>query len=427
MKKFLIVMTTVLVALAFAMPAASADFKMTWSGVMEVRANLISNDVVTPKANDSTNAWYYQKLVIEPVFHINDKVRIHNKVTIMERTWNGAPNEAGVAGNYSFNHNFWWEQCYLSFPLFDGHLYVGRMSGGGWAYPFMDDPDNRDRIKYVRKVGHMVLLGVIEKLSEADGAMAGMGGGAGFATADTDIDAIAVGAIIPFSKNVVFKPLLYWVNYGGSSAGGVYSGGANKYLTLNGLMIKAGNFQFDTEIDYIWGDGRSLVLSPDPEGDFDWKQLMFWAQGKFTFGPGELALGLWYIQGDDKVDDELNTSYGMGNDFQPLLILTGEDASLLGDINGGGTRNGAGVAGVQGSTGMWAGYLSGAYKISDVHKLSAILGYIQADTVDQFVGINGKKPDKEFGWEFDLGLDWQLMPNLTWTNTMGYLFTGEFF
>jgi hypothetical protein len=32
MKKFLIVMTSVLVALAFAMPAGAADFKVTWGG-----------------------------------------------------------------------------------------------------------------------------------------------------------------------------------------------------------------------------------------------------------------------------------------------------------------------------------------------------------------------------------------------------------
>jgi hypothetical protein len=42
------------------------------------------------------------------------------------------------------------------------------MPGGGWAYPFQNWDRNRDRIKYVRKFGPVLLIGVIEKLLEAD-------------------------------------------------------------------------------------------------------------------------------------------------------------------------------------------------------------------------------------------------------------------
>ena len=115
------------------------------------------------------------KMLIQPTLHINDKVRIHSRITILERVWTGNVQVAGNGsfdndgGDYRGNNEFWVEQLYVSFPLFGGTMYVGRMSGGSWAYPWQNTEDNRDRIKYVRKFGHVVVVGLIEKLAEGDG------------------------------------------------------------------------------------------------------------------------------------------------------------------------------------------------------------------------------------------------------------------
>jgi hypothetical protein len=376
------------------------------------------------------------RLQVEPVFHINDNLRIHNKVTVMERNWGGNvdyvvtpgtydannPYSAGgpVGGNYSYAHNFWWEQCYLAFPLMDGTLTAGRMSGGEWAYPFMDDPENRDRIKYVKKVGHNVILGVIEKLSEEDGGGALASSSSDFLQSNADVDAYAVGAVIPLSKDIIFKPLIYYVNYQAdalSSFTTAYKYGADKYLTLNGIMVKSGNFKLDAEIDYIWGAINGAPGSPDT----DWKQLLWWFDAGITQGPTELALGAWYVQGDKSAtDNESNTIYGMGNEFQPLLIMTGDRANLLNDHD---ATNATGVGvdnGSSGKSGMDAFYLRGTHKMNDTTSMRFIWGMIRADEMQ-----NGY--DKDLGMEFDVGVDLQLVDNLKYSATLGYMWTGDYY
>jgi hypothetical protein len=458
MKKFLIVMTSVLVALAFAMPAGAADFKMTWGGYMDVTGYSISAfpvDVgIGPgQDRDSTNSWFQQELVITPTFHINDKVRIHNKITIMERNWGGTQGgavwyspgtlEAAGAGgsggaaigeDQSGAHNFWWEQCYMSFPLFGGTLSVGRMSGGQWGTLYHDDEDNRDRIKYVRKFGHIVVLAVYEKLEEGDGGTF-LPGVAPNATSSSDLDAYAVGAIIPFSKNFIYKPLIYFVDYQDGSVTGPGGGpgiftarpfGATRWLFLNEIMFKVGPFKFDAEITHIWGTiDRGPALK-----DLDEREWLWWAEGSFTFGPAEIALGHWYLEGDgeSRVGTTDRTGmYGTGNMWEPLLIMYSNDIGIFNDTTG--VANAGTGSGASGYLGF---YLRGAYNISDSMKLSAIFGYLEADEMNRgsktvLAGQPARTADKELGQEFDIQFDWKFLPNIKYTAAFAYMWTGDYF
>ena len=461
-------MTSVLVALAFAMPAGAADFKMTWKGYMDVTGYSVSDAVVDAGVGpgldrDSTNSWYQQELVIRPTFHINDKVRIHNKITIMERAWGGTQggavaytpgtldaNSAGallgganatggpLGEDQSGAHNFWWEQCYVSFPLLGGTLYVGRMGGGRWGTLYMDDEDNRDRIKYVRKFGHIVVLGVIEKLEENDGGpFTGLANPN--ANSASDVDAYAVGAIIPFSKNFIYKPLFYYVNY---QSGSVTLGnsiapyptfsargwGAVRKLFLNEIMFKTGPFKFNTEIVYIWGERETAAGVPD----VDESQWVWWAEGSFTFGPAEIALGAWFIEGqDDTVADrnpEINTLYGTGNMWEPLLIMYSNDIGLYNDSAG--VWNNSGLALT--ASGFEGFYIRGAYKISDSMKLSAIFGLVNAEEMHRGTKIDSTgawtlTADDELGQEFDIQFDWKFLPNIKYTAAFGYMWTGDYY
>jgi hypothetical protein len=455
-------MTTVLVALAFAMPAGAADFKMTWKGYMDVTGYSVSaapQDVAPGSGNgqDSTNSWYQQELVIQPTFHINDKVRIHNKITIMEREWGGtqggvvayAPGtlDSNSVGNgtggpwgedQSGAHNFWWEQCYLSFPLLGGTLSVGRMGGGRWGTLYMDDEDNRDRIKYVRKFGHIVVLGVIEKLEENDGGtpLKYNTPGTPFSSSSSDVDAYAVGAVIPFSKNFIYKPLLYFVDYqtGSVTLGNniapyanfsARANGATRWLFLQEFLFKTGPFKFNAEIIYVWGD----IERPRGVKDLDESQWLWWAEAGFTFGPAEIALGHWYLEGDDESNPLTNDRtgmYGTGNMWEPLLILYSNDIGIFNDSNG--VANGGTGSGNSGFLGL---YLRGAYKISDSMKLSAILGWLEADEMNRGTKVDStgaltRTADEELGWEFDVQFDWKFLPNITYSAAFGYMWAGDY-
>ncbi|MBW2346154.1 MAG: hypothetical protein JRF53_19595 [Deltaproteobacteria bacterium] len=441
MKKFALILIVTVVALCLAAPAM-AGLKLTTKGYMDVTGITIDGNILdrgavvgaaevppTRGTNDSANSWYQMEMVVNPTLHINDKVRIHGRFTLMERGWGGntvgTNEDSGAFGvinqNYRGAHNFWWEQLYLSFPLAGGTLYVGRMSGGGWAYPFQNASDNRDRIKYVRKVGHIVLVGLIEKLAEFDGGgplTAAPAAGDVFDTSHSDVDAYAVGSVIPFSKNIIYKPLFYYIDrqIGGGSDG--YTA-----IFMQGLMIKAGPFKLDTEINYRWTDRENMFLNGATGLMEDWDEGLWswWADAGVTFGPAEIALGAFFVEGTDSVNAWNNQSlWGIGADFEPLLLLTSEDAGLI--WNASGVANGS-----SGTSGFEAYYLRGVYKISDAMKISAILGYVEAEEMMAGTHWDGvRTADDELGWEFDIGFEWKFMPNIKYVAEFAYLDAGDY-
>jgi hypothetical protein len=456
MKKFLLILTVTVVALCLAAPAM-AELKLTTKGYMDVTGININNNIIdrgigAGNTNDSAASWYQMEMVVDTVLHINDKVRIFGQFTVMERGWGGnsvGTNEDGGAfGNAALNqnyrgaHNFWWERLYLSFPLFGGTLYVGRMGGGGWAYPYQDAEDNRDRIKYVRKFGHITVLGVIEQLAEADGAVNGLNaltiapaGGDPFDTSHGDVDSYAVGAVIPFSKNILYRPLFYYIDRQNTAAAAGF-GGADGYtgIFMQGLMIKAGPFKMDAEVNYRWTDRKNVFQNPGPDrilgtiddlGAEDWDegQWSYWIDAGVTFGPAEIALGTFFLEGTDERFNrwENRSLWGIGAEFQPLLLLTSEDCGLL--WNSAGVPNGS-----VGLSGFEAYYLRAGYKISDSMKLTAILGYMEADEMlagSHWDGV--RSADDEIGWEFDIGFEWKFMPNIKYVAEFAYLATGDYF
>jgi hypothetical protein len=433
MKKFLLIVTVTVVALCLAAPAM-AELKLTTKGYMDVTGININNNIVDRGTgpglvtNDSAASWYQMEMVVDTTLHINDKVRIHGQFTVLKRGWGGgalgtledtsAAGAAGLNGNYRNSNNFWWERLYMSFPLFGGTLYVGRMGGGGWAYPYQDAEDNRDRIKYVRKVGHIVVLGVIEKLAEGDTANTGFNvlratpaAADAFDTSHGDTDAYAVGAIIPFSKNIIYKPLLYYIDL--QAASDAYQG-----IFMNGLMIKAGPFKLDTEINYRWIEWENFAGTRDrDEGQWSW-----WADAGVTFGPAEIALGTFYLEGTDSANAWENKSlWGIGAEFQPLLLLTSEDCGLLWNATGVWNNSSAATG-----SGLLAFYLRANYKISDSMKLSGILGYVEADEMLRGSHWNGGTANDDIGWEFDIGFEWKFMPNIKYVAEFAYLWAGDY-
>jgi hypothetical protein len=425
MKRFFFGLAVVAVALCLAMPAM-ADLKMTTTGYMNVRGLYLDGNIRNFSEtieNKSSDAWYQMEMVIDPTFHVNDKVRIHSRVTIMERVWNGGNGAefdttgfgitANRGGNYRAEHNFWWEQLYMSFPLFDGTLSVGRMSGGAWGFPFQDSESNRDRIKYVRKFGNITILGLIEKLGEGDGAQAltlTPAPGDRFTQSFSDTEAYAVGAVVPFSKDIVWRPLVYYIQHQQAAAN---SSGYTLYIS-NALGLKMGPFFLDGEINY-WNRKFDNFFNP---GDLKGDQWAGWVDTGMNFGPAQVAVGGFYLQGEgDKsaADNPKRQSLTtVGEEFQPMLLLFNEDVGLL--------WNTAGVPnGTIGLSGYQAIYLRGAYKLTDTMKLSGLAGYLMADKMEL------ENTDDDIGMEFDLKFEWKLMDNLTYVIDGGYLLAGNYF
>jgi hypothetical protein len=299
------------------------------------------------------------------------------------------------------------------------------MSGGDWGHTFADDNENRDRIKYVRKFGHIVLLGVIEKREENDGGTIAprLGAVNDFQRSHSDEDGYAIGGIIPFSKSFIWRPLVYWIHgqgTGATEAAAINNGNRDREIVIifNDFIVKAGNFKLDAEIAYVTGSDKTLELAGM---NFDYEQWYAWIEMGMDFGPASLALGGFWIEGTDANETyaannnyELSSIVGLGAIWEPYLLITSEDMGALWDATG--VPNGAPL----GNSGFQSIYLKGTYKISDTMKMYSTLAWIQADEMAS--GI-----DDDLGVEFDIGFEWKFMPNIAYRVDAGYWWTGSYF
>jgi hypothetical protein len=423
MKKIFLVFAVAAIALALTVPA-SAALKLTTKGELNIDGYHVNQNLVTNAGTDfgdASNSFYNMKLLIQPTLHINDKVRIHSRITIMERNWTGGDVFTNNGLDYRGTNDFWVEQVYVSFPLFGGTMSVGRMSGGSWAYTFQNTADNRDRIKYARKFGHVVIVGLIEKLAELDGGAVLLANpNANYDYSTSDINSYAIGAVIPFSKNIIYKPLFYFVDYQNVAPDTGWD-----LLMMNGLGLKFGGFFLDTEINFRWRERDNQFPPADGAKPKDWDEVQWsgWLEAGFKSGPVEVALGGWYLEGTDSASAwENNTFWGLGGEFQPTMLLFSEDMGVLWNSTGVWNNTGAGRSGYQ------AAYLRGAFKINDAMTLSGILAYVEGDEM-----VRGSKwdgvgtADDEIGTELNITFSWKFLPNLTYHITGAYLWTGDYY
>jgi hypothetical protein len=433
MKKIFLVFTVAAIALALTVPA-SAALKLTTKGEFTVDAYVVNNNVITNKGTnvgDASNAFYNMKMLVEPTLHINDKVRLHSRITIMERNWTGADIIANAGGDYRVANEFWVERLYVSFPLLGGTLYVGRMGGGQWAYPWQDNEDDRDRIKYARKFGHIVLVGLIEKIAEADGGVAVLNRApalnGNFDQSYNDVNAYAIGAIIPFSKSVIWKPLFYYIDFQQTGFGNH----GTDILLFNALTLKFGGFFLDTEIIGRWRNWDDTALVAGSMKDWDEIQWSGWGEVGFRTGPVEIALGGFYLEGTDSTfAHKSNSFWGVGSEFTPSLLLWSEDLGLFFDANNavtGPDRTGVPNAS-SGRSGFISAYLRGAFKLNDAMTLSGVFLWVEADEMKKGSKWDGiGTADDELGCELNISFAWKFLPNMTYTITGAYLWTGDYF
>jgi len=152
----------------------------------------------------------------------------------------------------------------------------------------------------------------------------------------------------------------------------------------------------------------------------------------YNYGPGNVALAGWYAAGPEDDSDDAKGTVGMGQAFAPLLVAYGANETPVAwygpNWNGNdmvtivqaANERAAGniTVGPQRDANHWAAALMGAHAFSDDLTLTYALGYLNLLKVDP-----GNK--KEIGYEADLGLQVQLLDNLSLGTTFGYLMAGD--
>jgi hypothetical protein len=318
----------------------------------------------------------------------------------------------------------------------------------------------------------MVLIGFIDKIIEADAVPGGARGGFYLAApgtqrltfnprrgdiwsnADSDLTGYGVAAVIPFSRNVVFRPLFYYFDVdigvppvlivtGDLPAGVGQSAESHGYIFIfnPALGIKAGIFTFDIEYRLRHMSLTKAGFQSNQWHDWSASQHILWAEVGVHPGPFSFTLaGLW-LQGSGREAQWHDDGRGWWNtkslqrtgmDFQPQLLLFSEDIGLLWDTWG--VPNGT-----WGMSGYRYVYGTASYKINDTMKLMASYGAIWADKMVRGASLRAtgaarrarwfdrdQTPDTFIGAELDFGFEWQFMDNLKYVGEVGMLWPGGY-
>jgi len=487
MKKFWVILLSLGLIVAFAMPAAAVDVK--FSGTYYAQGFYVDNPSALDKgepagnaswANNSRrgpNAWYGQQFRLTTEFQVVEGLKLVTRFDAMEKRW-GDQSWAGGTGEtqsrtqtpagtgaatVKAQENIEWERAYLDFNVPFGKFQVGYMQFLTWGTPFLNTPLTAGGIRYFYSQGPFQVVAAIEKRAEYTGLSANNIGIAN----DADRDLYDLGITYKLAPGQI--GLLY--QYLRSSQNKWQQ--ANGYLTqINGFypyaQLTFGNFYIEAEAVYGTGTLRSYESTtavPSAGGaakngtNAQNVSLSAWGayiNAKYDFKPAYVGLQFVYLGGDDNSNSDkvtgniagaLQANYG----FNRSLILWNSDyGDNLGPMTGNmaynaanGTynnrRTGSTYAVNQFMDNVWFYQIYAGFKPMPKMDLKASFSIASADKAPKSdVGQTGQAGyytgnavqefgSTKYGNELDLTGEYKIYDNLTYMIGLGYLWVGDYF
>ena len=399
MKKVLLTVSALGLGLALSVTAASA-MTFTAGGKANITGIYLNKGgssaagfLAGVNANnpDEANDGFHNSFYLYPKLVINDQTSIDAELRFIDRQVYGKQTDSDQMNVY----RLWatWKS-----PV--GAISFGRLPAGTWGLTkFLDSTGRADRIKWVGSFNGVTPYLVYQKMSEAD-AYSGL---------SDEADSALWLPGVAFSNDMGKTDIAVAHRRYDADAGDY----ENTELWYSGSYT-LGAIGLEAEVQYAMGDDAS-------GNDIS----SFAAFVNVNTQVDTLTVGglLIYGQGDDDATDGDNNGFltrnGVGNDFNPFLIATGDYFGLLnGDKNNYlsalGMATGTGNGDNPGFIAL-AGYV--VMPVNDQLSVNAAAGHIWAD---EDFGL-----DNKIGWEIDLGMSYKLVDNLTYTAGIGYMNPGE--
>jgi hypothetical protein len=427
MKKFLVVLLSLGLIVAFGATASAADVK--FSGSYYVVGLYGDNPGLIDQVGGTSRASFWQRFRVMPVFQIAEGLSLTGRFDAMEKGWgntnwkggaddmNQSRKETQSFGNPNVQENFEWERGYMTFMTAIGQFDIGYQQSGKWGTDFLDDEKSRPRIKLTTKAGPVTMLFVYEKQFESVYSSQ-----AGFATTvDTDNENYAVGAIYAFK---------------GGNAGLLYKFTDNRYNRLNSgyasklhylapyMKATFGPVYVEAELDYMFGKAARMDSGT---GDVDADCYAGYVKVRADMGPAYFGGYVMYTPGKDigdptKKKDWTNAS-GNGSQDLDAGIMLGNDWLQTWAGQGG---NGSAF---KYDSAKYNSIIYGAFagfKPTPKLTLEAMLLYAQRDKIEEAAQVR-QNDSKKLGTEFDITASYKIYDNLTYMVGAAYLFTGDAF
>lgn len=386
---------------ALPMAISGEHFGITgdWSlaGVTINNASTSLNGAAANLTMDSaSDSVYIHTFRIDPTLRINDKIQVKGHLRFMDREVFG-----GAAQSTASGRAIDLRQIYMEYASPVGKIQAGRMAAGAWGSDFLSTSAQAARIRwYPSFVSSPWSMLLFIQQTEADAANGLV----------SDGDSVNYYAGITHAGDMGKTDLALSYTRNGSTAAGADAAWTNGFLYNGSYNIEG--FSVMAELNYVIGDNGVSGL-----GSMDTSAFGFMLDVGMKAGEADLGLMYAYASGDDDATDNDNNAImsgtnGLGADFNPFVILTGDYTGILN-----GDKNGIAVATSNGASLL---ALHGAMKVNDKLTVNGTIGTAWAN--ETATGI-----DDQYGWEVDLGASYALYNNLSYGVHFGYLATGDFF
>ncbi len=438
MKKLWIVLLSVALIAAFAMPVCAADVK--FSGSYVAQGYYENNRALLKDGGASlTNIW--QRLRLQADFKVQEGLSFTTRADILEKIW-GAARNAG-AGGTTFNpgnplsnpngvdtesENIKFTHAYVSANLWGGLLRAGYQTQAKFGTDFADSGEQYygPRVRYDYPYGPWTFIVLWDKIEGSEYySPAGPSGNIGVASYQVDSQADKfVGAFMyDWGKGNAGLLIYYYLLTNSSGPSAVPDNGFKTKYWIFDPYVKAqfGPAYFEAEVVYIVGKAKAFEAGSAATGpDVDRSGWEAYASLTYDFAPMYAGATIVWVQGDDASStDKSEAGAGGGTDFNPCLMLFNYD---LGRWEG---KMGAGTAATSMSGGINNAVLAQVFfGIKPIPKLDVRASFTWAQA-DRDVTATGWQ-SKDYGKELDVTATYKIYDNLSYMVGFGYLWAGDY-
>ncbi len=401
MKRFSIIALAVAAVMLFAIPVMAAD--LSFSGHYRARGYYNDNTDLDDDTGAS-NSWMDMRFRLKTKIKVNDRLSVITRFDALDnKSWGATDLPAAPSGN-----NIDWDRAYIKakFDCFD--LQLGRMGAGTWGTGFLNSGREADRIRFIKKIKPYTIRFTYEKKAEDDKG-----------EVDSDNDEDRYMADVVYKAKGINTGLFvgYYRDMDDSDIGATAY--ARKYWFI-GPYIKGtyGPVKYEAELGCMTGDYKDMYAAGAQDQDYDaWAYHVNLAT---DLGPTTVSLGYAHTDGDDANDAGEYNAYGLGgNDWQPLLILTGFYSDNT--LGGAGNLNSHTASGNIKKCGYDLYYGTVSFSPMENVTVNGIIGTAKADETSTL----GANVDDDYGVEYDVGCKIKLMDNLVYQIKAAFLSAGD--
>jgi hypothetical protein len=468
MKKLFILALGVFLVVAFA-AGAMAETKVNFKGTYRVRAFYKNNHNLNSESDDESKESYFDnRLRIDFQLMPSDALTMNIGLTTEDWRWGKTGQGTFVTRPTTVQAddgilNFEIRYAYMDIKTSVGLFKIGRMPGSSaglatvgyteswWGAGFLDDSatGSRDRIAYVLPMGNFQLIAVYEKKHEVDDGT-GRAGTRANNKYDQDWDEWSITPVYKFANGGVACSFAYnkinsqfykveannpatqllpvpviaaTAGLGGTSDIDAYYWAINPGVAMDfgpvGIHVEAAYASGKAQWNNPTGTPATITLGGNTYNVEDEADLMAWAfyaDVTYNFGPGLAGIMYAYVSGDESLYDyDIDGLLTSGSNFTPFLIAYDRGTSFQTGAPNGQAMNISDTAN-QWLVGGWVDY-----SVTEDLMLHAALGYFAVNE------IPSKKWDKHVGTEFDVGLKYNIMSNLSYQLDAGYFWAGDYY